>query len=168
MMSKSNTTIIKRLDKDFTVVQETFMNHSGGGIAYWYDEDSSASLCFGVSDQEIECILLDSKMKVQSEATLLYDNYVQYYSIFRVKNGDAVILTILSTDPDGSDSATYVQLLGKNGKITEPVKFQEFICENVFEMNTFEVNDELFCASTMCHNVVNTKCIGPAEKREFW
>ncbi|XP_003426825.1 uncharacterized protein LOC100677885 [Nasonia vitripennis] len=166
MMNNLNNTIIKRLDSNFDTVQMTHLNYSGS-IAYWYDEDGSASSCFGVSDQEIECVLLDAQMQVKVNSSLFYDSYVQYYSIFRLRNGDAVVLTILSSDPDASDSATYAQYLGLDGTIGSPVKFQEYICENVYEMNTFEIEEGLYCSSTMCQNIVNTKCIGAEEIRGF-
>lgn len=168
MMSRTNTTVLKRLDSNFSLIHQAELNQSGS-VAYWYDEDGSASLCFGVSDQEIECLLLDSDMKIQTEATLYYDLFVSYYSIFRLASGEAIILTILGSDPEAysSDSATYVQLIDVNGKTTQPVKFQEYICENVFEMNTFELKDRLVCASTICRSVVNTKCMAPEDELEF-
>lgn len=166
-MTASNSTIIKHLDANLNLVQRTQLNHSGN-LAYWYNGNGSLSLCFGINDQKIKCVLLDYKMKVETEVQLTYGTYLQYYSIFRARNSGAVVLTIQSKDLEGLNSdASYVQHIGLNGTVSKSVKFQESICENVFEMITFEMRNGLFCACAICRTSVNTKCIGSVDEREF-
>lgn len=161
-----NATIIKILDQDFNIKIQTQVNQSGLA-SYWFTEDSSSCACFYISSQELKCIFLDSHLNVEFAKTLNYEKYMQTYSTIRLGSTDALIFTILSDKPTGNNEAVYVQYLNtKSESIPKPIRFQEFICSNS-KMSTLRLMEDLFCTYIVCQDMINVKCVSPAEKREF-
>ncbi|XP_014208500.1 uncharacterized protein LOC106639403 [Copidosoma floridanum] len=167
MNTKLNSSVLRYYDSKLSQTRELRLNYDDS-LVYWYDDDAgSASTCFRFSDQELECMLLDGSMGIEVAVNLYYDSFLQYYSIIRLGSGEALVVTILSNDPVGTYPVTYVQLINRLGEVSSPIKFQEYVCENVFEINTFKIREGLFCVSTTCSAVVNNKCIGPADQLGF-
>lgn len=166
LATELNATVIKLLDQDFNLKTQTQLNQSGIA-SYWFTEDLSSSACFYVSHHKLKCIFLDSNLKIKLIKTLHYHKYVQTYSTIRVGQSEALIFTVLSDKSSGSNAAVYVQYLNLSSEsMTDPMKFQEFICDNS-KMSTMRLMEDLYCTYVICQDMINTRCVGPAERREF-
>lgn len=163
---KDGQIIMKWLNTTLESAQSTSIKDVNN-VVYWKGESNSIGLCISKSENELKYMLLDSNFGISYASALQYDMYIQKYSVFLLDNDDAIVLTVLSKQPDGYNAATYLQHIRPHGPVPTPVKFQDFVCEIVDDLKIFRIANGNYCISVVCIKFVNIKCFTLSESQEF-
>ena len=157
-----NETLIKRLDTNLDTLEEDVLPHQHNHFLLTYSTaHNNFTIChYYYHNNLLSCSLRDTSMKP-------YDNFDQDYqdmqedfqnlkaiNVMNLPRGDVMSTAVFGTN---YRVGMTVHLGVRGGESRTIMPIGKIYCE-VREIRSFEVEDNVYCVSAICDEIVHTKC----------